>query len=226
MPARAQAPHRAATTAPLPPHCYPRTATPAPRNGSTPALLPPRLCPRTSAPALAQARRSPSILLPGLAHPLRGRAERSVHAWGCSRTSPHAQALQYYCQAWLTHCVGEPNAPSMPGDAHARHRLRHAWVCMGMLPTQKPFNTTARPGSPTAWASRTLRPCLGMLTHVTGFGSRRRVGMSGYTRIFTSTSRGSGSRPEPYTPMLGCACASVGLPPIYTTVHDVCSGRR
>ena len=156
--------HRASAPALLPPHCYPRTATPAPRTGSTPALLPPRLCPRTSAPALlpphcypravtpallpphcyprtsapalAQARRSPSILLPGLAHPLRGRAERSVHAWGCSRTSsasaclgmhgdaPDAEALQYYCQAWLTHCVGEPNAPSMPGDAHARHRLR------------------------------------------------------------------------------------------------------
>ena len=234
MPARAQAPHRVATTALLPPRLCPRTATPAPRTGFTPACIyrphwlkhadalqyyclvwlthcvgeqnAPHLpgyawgCSRTSSASAClgmhgdgpnvSSRRRPSILLPGRAHSLRGRAERSALAGVCLGmlpTSPHADALQYYCQVWLTHCVGEQNAPHLPG---------YAWVC-----------------SRTSMASAHADASPWRLNYVIGFGSRPRVGMSGYTTVSSSTSSAS-AHAEPHT--LG-ACARVWLPPIYTT---------
>ena len=117
----------------------------------------------------------------------------------------HAQALQYNCQVWLTHCVGEQNATSMPGDAHARHRVR-------LTPTR-----------------RHVRGYHSTFMHVLGFGSRRRVAMAAQPRQrvrLTPTRRHVRGYPSILKHVLGfgsrrilhpgCMCVVAAPPPLYT----------
>ena len=259
---RASALPRLYTRASALPRPDPRTDAPAPLHSRalTPALMPPRLYtrasalprpdPRTDAPAPLHSRAStPALPVPHCQS--RASAPAPLHSRASTPALPVPRLYTRASTPAPLHSRADTPAlppPHLLKHAQARqYNYVHAWVCSR---THKPFNTTARSGSPTAWASRTLRPCMGMLTHVIGFGSRRRVGMSAQARhrvrltptrrhVGSSTSsgsahadasacqgipaysqarpRGSGSRPEPYTPDAWvCLCVGVETP----CLHD------
>ena len=83
--------------------------------------------------------------------------------------------------------------------------------------THKPFNTTARSGSPTAWASRTLRPCPGCSRTSSGSAHADASACQGIPAYSQARPGVRAHALNPTPPMFGYACAGLGAPPIYTT---------